>query len=61
LPVALFLKYGDSRLKMINKLLMRIQYIALMCFFFVMFVGFSCVLLPFAWVFSVLDKFKKIG
>jgi len=60
IPICVFLRYGDPMLAKVNETLMKIQYCLFMIIFFFAFVAVSLVLLPFAYVISIIDKVKSL-
>ena len=59
IPLALIFRYGDNRLKETNRLLMQTQYSIFMLVFYSLFIIVSICLIPFAWVFGIIDKVKS--
>lgn len=60
-PIALFLPYGSPTLARINNLVMQIQYCIYMSFSFAVFVIFSFLLIPLAWVVGIVDKLGSLS
>ena len=61
LPIAIVLPYGNPLLVMINENLMRAQYILFMLVMFSLFIVYSVVLIPLAWIIGIIDKLKTLS
>lgn len=60
LPLVMLLPSNSSLLKKINRFTSQLQYLCFMMVPFVCLLGGSLLLIPLAWVFSIIDKIKVI-
>jgi hypothetical protein len=59
-PFSLFMKPTDRRLAVINDHMMMLQYSLFMIWPFALFLTVSTLLIPFSWIFGIIDKIKAI-
>jgi len=58
-PISFILPLDSPLLQKLNEIQTNLKYCLFMMFFFVMFIAFSLILVPVAWIIGIFDKTSK--